>query len=179
MRFIRKLIGLVVLGLVAGFAAFALGMRSKSPVVLDAIRKFNRDVSNPAQMRSAGTPGAFASVVRHQGRRSGQTYETPVVAVPTDHGFVIALPYGSHSDWLQNVLASGQATIGHQGSTFEVHDPQVLPMAEMAGVFPRESQRLHRMFKVDSCLRVKTMGAPAEGGSAEVAPVRGDDEEQA
>ena len=30
----------------------------------------------------AGTPGAYASIMHHVGRTSGDPYETPVVAVP-------------------------------------------------------------------------------------------------
>ncbi|MGZ4612806.1 MAG: hypothetical protein ACXV1K_06490 [Kineosporiaceae bacterium] len=51
-------------------------------------------------MRTAGSPGAYASVVRHVGRTSGRRYETPVVPVATDGGFVVPLPYGPGTDWL-------------------------------------------------------------------------------
>ena len=43
----------------------------------------------------------------HQGRRSGRTYRTPVNVFPTADGVRIALTYGSDSDWVKNVLASG------------------------------------------------------------------------
>ena len=65
----------------------------------------------PLAMKSSGTPGGNASVVRHVGRKTGRPFETPVKAVATDDGFVIALPYGRNTDWLKNVLASGSATI--------------------------------------------------------------------
>jgi hypothetical protein len=50
---------------------YALGIRSKSATVRNAARRFHHTVGNPLQMRSAGTPGTFASVIRHQGRRTG------------------------------------------------------------------------------------------------------------
>ena len=52
-------------------------------------------------MRTAGTPGAYAAIIRNRGRISGRDYETPVGAVPIDDGFLVALPYGSRASWLQ------------------------------------------------------------------------------
>jgi hypothetical protein len=58
------------------------------------------------------------SVIQQHGRVSGHLYETPVVAVATDDGFMIALVYGRHSDGLENVLASGSASIVHEGRAY-------------------------------------------------------------
>jgi hypothetical protein len=88
--------------LVEGFSllllAFVFGMRAKSPVVLRAVRRFNHRFINPRQLKTAGTPGAYAGVIRHVGRRSGRVFETPVGPFATDDGFVIALPYRTSSD---------------------------------------------------------------------------------
>lgn len=77
-------------------------------------------VMRPIAMRSAGREKSSTSVVRHVGRRSGRTYETPVVAVEHDDGFLIALPYGDRTDWLKNVVASGAAFVVSHGQTFPV-----------------------------------------------------------
>lgn len=150
-----------LLGLLALVVAFVLGMRSKSPPVLDTVRRANRAVFNPQTMKTAGTPGAFASVIRHVGRRSGATYETPVGAVPTDDGFVIALVYGTRPDWLQNVLASGSADIVHEGRTYRVEQPEILPIESAADHFSAADRRSHRLFGVDQCLHVRRAGSPA------------------
>jgi deazaflavin-dependent oxidoreductase (nitroreductase family) len=97
-------------------------------------------------------------VIRHVGRTTGRTYETPVGAVATADGFVIALPYGANTDWLKNVLASGSATIVDEGSTYDVDRPQVVPMAAAGHHFSPRDQRAHRMFGVDDCLRVRRVG---------------------
>lgn len=141
-------------------AVFAVGMRTGSPVVLDAVRRFNRGFTNRLQMRTAGTPGAYASIVRHRGRRSGQEYETPVVALPTDAGFVFALPYGRRTDWMRNVLAAGSATVVHEGRSYQVDSPELLGMAEANPYFPPREQRLHRAFRVNDFLRVHQVGGP-------------------
>jgi len=108
-------------------------------------------------MRSAGTEKSNTSIVRHVGRRSGRTYETPVVAVEHDDGFLIAVPYGERTDWMKNVLASGQATVVIHGRTYGADQPLVIPMAEATMFFGPKEQKLHRRFAVETCLRVHRM----------------------
>ena len=155
LRRTAALLAALFLALVTILIVFLVGMRAKSPPVLKAVRKFNRAVSNPRQMESAGTPGAYASVIRHSGRTSGRSYETPVGAVATDDGFVITLPYGSQADWLKNVLASGSAAIVNEGHTYRVDQPEIIPIEAAAADFPPRDQRSHRLFAVDQGLRVR------------------------
>jgi deazaflavin-dependent oxidoreductase (nitroreductase family) len=112
----------------------------------------------PLAMRSAGTESSSTAVVRHVGRRSGRAYETPVVAVEYDDGFLIALPYGTRTDWMKNVLASGKATVVTHGRTYGIDRPQVIPMAEGTAHFGPKEQKLHRRFAVDTCLRLHRNG---------------------
>ena len=147
-------LAVLVLALSAIAMVYAFGVRSRSATVRNAARRFHRAVGNPLQMRSAGTPGTFASVVRHQGRRTGRTYETPVWAVPTEDGFVIAIVYGAGADWLKNVVASGAAAIVHEGVTYLVDRPEIVPMNSARAYFPATLQRIHRRIRVDRCLRV-------------------------
>jgi deazaflavin-dependent oxidoreductase (nitroreductase family) len=106
-------------------------------------------------MRSAGTERSDTSVVRHLGRRSGRTYQTPVVAVEHDDSFLIALPYGQHTDWLRNVLAAGKATVVTHGRAYDVDQPVVVPMDEATMYFGPKEQKLHRRFSVESCLQLR------------------------
>ena len=119
-----------------------------------ALRRLTR-ITRSLALRSAGSRGSNTSLVRHVGRRSGRTYETPVVAVEHDGTFLIALPYAERTDWVKNVLASGSATLTIDGNTFEVREPDVVPMAEAAAYFRPKEQRMHRRFHVDSALRVR------------------------
>jgi deazaflavin-dependent oxidoreductase (nitroreductase family) len=121
--------------------------------VQSALRLFTRTM-RPLALRSAGKEGSGTSVIRHIGRRSGRTYETPVVAAHHDDSFLIALPYGPRTDWLRNVLARGSATIVTNGDTYEVAEPEVIPMAEATGYFRPREQRMHRQFHVDTALQV-------------------------
>jgi deazaflavin-dependent oxidoreductase (nitroreductase family) len=153
-RAARGLLSVVaVLGVV-----FVLGMRRKWAPVLNAVRRSSR-ASKGVAMRTAGTRGADASVVRHVGRRSGKAYDTPVRAVLTDDGFAIALPYGTNSDWLKNVLANGGATIVNDGNAYVVDQPRVVPIADVAGAFSAGNRRAHRVFGVTQCLVVRRVTA--------------------
>jgi deazaflavin-dependent oxidoreductase (nitroreductase family) len=106
-------------------------------------------------MKSAGRPGAYASIIRHRGRTSGQLYETPVGAEATGDGFVIALPYGTTTDWLKNLLADGTATIVNEGETYEVDQPEVRTLDSEMDRFPTADQRNLRRFRVEQCVRVR------------------------
>jgi deazaflavin-dependent oxidoreductase (nitroreductase family) len=155
LRRISIFVGALFLALLSVLIVFLVGMRKKYPPVLDAVRKFNRAVANPRQMESAGQVGAYASVIRHTGRKSGRPFETPVGVLATNGEFIITLPYGVHADWLKNVLASGSATIVNEGNTYEVDQPEVIPTEAVAAHFPPRDLRTLKLFGVDQCLRVR------------------------
>lgn len=167
--YVAVVVGVVALLLVVIVIAFLLGMRRKSPLVLRTVRRFNRAVMNPRQLRTAGTLGAYASVIRHVGRTSGRPYETPVGAFASDDGFVIALPYGSDPDWLKNVMAAGTATLVHEGSSHQVDRPELITTTAAAPYLPDKELRNLNRFAVDQCLRLRTADterAPAHAAGA-------------
>ena len=149
----------VVAGLV-----FIVGVRFRSPFVISSVRRFAR-ITNRLPLKSAGHDTAYASVVVHTGRTSGRRYRTPVHAVPTDDGFVIALPYGSNSDWVRNMLASGGATLIHRGQAYQLVRPHVAPLREVETWFTAGDQRAHRLFGVTEALVARC--APKEGTVAD------------
>jgi len=151
--FIPRVGGALVLGVAVVMVAFVVGMRRKSPLVRNAVRKFSR-ATRGFTVGSAGTPGSYASIVRHAGRTSGRVYETPVQAAASDDGFVIALPYGTGSDWVKNVLAAGKATIISDGGEHEVDQPEIVGSGDAARFFAAKDQRTQRLFGVDEYLRV-------------------------
>ncbi len=122
--------------------------------VQNALRRFTRAM-RPLALRSAGKEGSGTSVVRHVGRRSGRTYQTPVIAARHDDYFLIALPYGQRTDWLKNVLGKGSAAIVTNGHAYEVDQPEVIPMTEVTAYFRPKEQRMQRQFHVESALKVR------------------------
>ena len=165
--------------LVTGAVLFVFGMRTKSPIVQGALIAVSKRVMNPRQMRTAGLPGAYAGIVRHRGRATGQAYETPVGIIAVPHGFLIALPYGTRTQWLRNVLAAGRAEIVVEGETHQVDRPELVPTASYATAFSPTDQRLFRWLAVNECLRLRVaagveqpFGASSPPGSANARPPR-------
>jgi deazaflavin-dependent oxidoreductase (nitroreductase family) len=161
---IALVFGIIVVILVLAIV-FVVGMRTRWGPVVNTVRRMNRAFMNPRQMRSAGTPGAYASIIRHRGRKSGKDYETPVVPVADADGFVIVLPYGPSADWVKNVLASGSATIVHEGQTYAVDEPEVISTDAVSGLFSPAENRQHRLVGVDQCLRVRVVNQAETTGS--------------
>ena len=151
---IVALLGALLIALVGLVGVFLGGMRAKWPPVVNTVRRMNLKVLNPRQMATAGQPGAFAQVLRHTGRTSGATYETPLGIEPTDDGFVIALVYGNDTQWLRNVLTAGKAEVVHDGETYALERPEVVPVASVIDFFKPSDRRLFGLFGVDSCLRL-------------------------
>jgi hypothetical protein len=158
---ILALAGAVLLSLVTIVVLLVLGMKVKSPIARAFFIWFTRTIANPRVMRTAGTAGVSAGVIRHSGRTSGRAYETPMEPIKVADRFVIALPYGSQTNWVQNVLASGSATIVHDGQTYAVDQPEIVPVSAVETCFSASSLRSMRVFGVDDCLRVRITAAEA------------------
>jgi hypothetical protein len=77
-----------------------------------------------------------------------------VVATKHNDEFLIALPYGPRTDWLQNVLANGEAGIVMDGHAYRADHPQVVPMSEATTYFRKKQQRLHKRFGLESALKL-------------------------
>jgi|SRR4051794_5397469 deazaflavin-dependent oxidoreductase (nitroreductase family) len=152
-------LGVVLMAVLGALSIVVIGIRTKYPPVLNRVRRLARDVGNPRQLQSAGTPGAHASVLRHTGRRSGKQYQTPVTARWVADGFLIGLPYGTNTDWLKNVLASGVATLVHDGSSYRCDEPEVIPAGEAAVGFSAAERRILRVMGVDEYLRMHRVEA--------------------
>jgi len=151
---------LVVVGAIG--AVFLLGMRTKTPLVIDNVRRVNRGVTNKRVLRSAGTAGASASVIHHVGRSSGRDYATPIGSMATEGGYLVALPYGPRADWVKNVLAAGRATLVHDGTTYTVDEPTVVPTATVTSELPASELRTLRLFNVVDCLRLRAVEAASD-----------------
>lgn len=163
---IAMIVGSVCAGGVVIGVGYVVGMRRKSRVVLGPMIAFQRALMNPMQMRTAGTPAAYAGIVRHRGRTSGRDYATPVGIVPVDDGFVIALVYGTRTNWLRNVLAAGSATIDHEGRTYLVDRPEVVRITDVIDRFPASDRRGFRLLRVEDALHLRHAG-----GDTQVAPL--------
>ena len=60
------------------------------------------------------------SLVRHVGRKSGRTYETPLILARVPEGFITELTYGTEVNWYRNVLAAGGCVLLHHRVEYHV-----------------------------------------------------------
>jgi deazaflavin-dependent oxidoreductase (nitroreductase family) len=148
------LAGVLILVCGALGATFVLGMRAKSPLVVGVVVGASKRWLNPQQLRTAGTPGAYAGVIHHRGRRSGSAYATPVGVVEADGAFLIALPYGTRTQWSRNVLAAGSAELTVEGRTWAVDQPELVPTDAVIDAFGPQDRRMFRLLHTDRCLRL-------------------------
>lgn len=71
-------------------------------------------------MHIAGKKHSPIAILWHTGRKSGLSYSIPIIAAHTDDGFVFALTYGDHVDWLKNILATGTAELTLRGKAYNL-----------------------------------------------------------
>ena len=161
---------LTFLGLAFVLLLFIIALQ-KLRAFRDWVRQFNKRALNPAILSFAGHPLRPYAVIHHVGRRSGQTYATPVNVRPTPEGFIIPLYYGSNVDWCRNVLAAGRCTITWKGNDYPVVEPEVIDPATVLSLVPLPRWKawiwgvlLSRSpFKTVPYLRVKHLSAVPEG----------------
>lgn len=159
----------VTLAVVAGAAVAAvvtlvIGVRTRNRTIMRAMHRMQRDLINRRALASAGQPGAPYAVIRHTGRRSGRTYETPVGAVGTPEGVAITLPYGTETDWVRNVLAAGRAVIVLDGEELALVDPAVVPLADTTLADVKDP--MAALFGVNTALVLRLESAPTDPGVA-------------
>ncbi len=64
-------------------------------------------------------------MVIHTGRKSGATYEIPMIVFRTADGYRMALTYGSETDWVRNVLAAGGCKLRVRGRLIACRAPRL------------------------------------------------------
>jgi deazaflavin-dependent oxidoreductase (nitroreductase family) len=97
-----------------------------------AIGRLNKVVTNPVARVVAGRLPGFG-IITHVGRRSGREYHTPVNVFRRSGGFVVALTYGG-GDWVENVLAAGEAELRTRGDTIHLDNPRTVTDPGRAGI---------------------------------------------
>ena len=91
---------------------------------------------NPLTRRLGRLPFGPVTLVRHVGRRSGKTFETPIMVARVPQGFVIELTYGPDVDWHKNMLAAGGCTLVFHGRDYRIDRIEPLDAATGRAAFP-------------------------------------------
>ena len=100
-----------------------------------ALARFNRVVTNRVLGVLAPWLPPFAVIV-HRGRSTGRVYRTPVWAFRRDGRLVVALTYGSDTDWIRNLFAEGGGRVLRFGREHAVTAPQLIRAESGRGLVP-------------------------------------------
>jgi deazaflavin-dependent oxidoreductase (nitroreductase family) len=100
-------------------------------------------------------------VITHVGRVSGATYRTPLAATEAEGTFVFIVVYGSRSDWVQNILASGSATLETNGEVVELTSPRIIPAKEAVEMLDGRVTLPPRFLKVNEYLQMDVVSRSA------------------
>jgi deazaflavin-dependent oxidoreductase (nitroreductase family) len=103
-----------------------------------------RSLSNRIFLTISGKWFRAYSIVRHVGRTSGRQYRNPVSAYPLGDGFVIAVLYGTESNWVRNVMAAGGFTLQTKGRDYQLEGPEIITPARALPAYPALYRRKMR-----------------------------------
>ncbi|MGH8915328.1 MAG: nitroreductase family deazaflavin-dependent oxidoreductase [Acidimicrobiia bacterium] len=90
-----------------------------------AVARFNRVVTNRISKPLAPHLAGFGLIV-HRGRVSGKEYRTPLNCWVDDESIIVALTYGSHTDWLKNLQAAKGGLVEARGRSYRVGMPVLI-----------------------------------------------------
>jgi deazaflavin-dependent oxidoreductase (nitroreductase family) len=101
---------------------------------------------NPVVGKFARYLPGFA-IIRHEGRKSGKTYETVVNAFCKGNVFTVTLGHGK-TNWVKNVLAAGEADVRLFRRDVRITNPRVLPAGIDDPTLPWIARRAGRQLGV-------------------------------
>lgn len=122
---------------------------------------------NAVTLPIAGRRFSPYGLLKHTGRRSHQTYVTPVKVYPFGDGFVLTLTYGPEVDWCRNIMASGTCVLTWKGQEYTLENPALLPISQAWQAYPLSTRLVGRVGGVKQCLWLhRPSTASAKEGSA-------------
>jgi deazaflavin-dependent oxidoreductase (nitroreductase family) len=111
---------------------------------------------NPVVLLVAGRRWMpVVGILRHQGRRSGRMYATPIGMRRLGDGFVIPRTFSENAAWYLNVKASGGASVTYLGRTYRLIQPEVVDYAAAKPAFPRYELLQFRLIGINEYLRLR------------------------
>jgi deazaflavin-dependent oxidoreductase (nitroreductase family) len=111
---------------------------------------------NRVTLRAARSGRGPFSIVTSVGRKTGKTYETPIIVQPTDGGFMIELTYGDQVQWYKNVLAAGRCKITYETVEYEIVSFEPVDAATGIAAFSPGQQRILRVLHRSHFVRFLT-----------------------
>lgn len=121
------------------------------------VNRYVNPFTRPVAKRLPG----FA-ILSHRGRKTGRTYRTPINVFHKDNGYYfIFLTYGSHVQWVKNVLAAGSCSIETRGRVVELVEPELITDPELRPAPPHVRFVERRIAGVTQYVRMRASLAGA------------------
>jgi len=105
--------------------------------LLNHIRVLNKHVTNKILIHISGKDWGLFAILSHTGRKSGKIYQIPIIVVPVENGFVIALTYGKKTDWYENVKAKGGCSLTWKRQDYQLTNPEFIDPELALPAFPK------------------------------------------
>jgi deazaflavin-dependent oxidoreductase (nitroreductase family) len=97
-------------------------------------------------------------LVEHVGRKSGKRYQTPVAMLEAGDRIVIPVPFGLGTQWVQNVLAAGGATLHRHGRDERVTDVRTIQWPEVKPLVRQPLRTIVRLTRIRDMVSVRPEG---------------------
>ncbi|UCH57208.1 MAG: nitroreductase family deazaflavin-dependent oxidoreductase [Candidatus Bathyarchaeota archaeon] len=118
------------------------------------IAVFNKYVTNRFILLFAGWIPPLA-IVNHRGRNSSRSYRTPIMAFPTETGFVFALTYGRKVDWAKNLMASDGGSLEYKGEEIPICGIRFGKYDDVKEMFPFWIRLPLSIISIEDCVLVE------------------------
>jgi len=163
-RIVAKVVGTLIGAVVVFLGLLLIGLRWQVGPVVDFVRRMNRSVTNPRVMRTAGTSQTATAVIQHVGRRSGRTYETPVILAKAPEGFIAELTYGDDVNWYRNIVAAGGCVVIHHRVEYGVDQVELFEAKRGREAFPAPFRTTLQATGRSEFRLLRTESSPLLGG---------------
>ncbi len=89
------------------------------------------------------------------GRKTSRAYTIPVAITASSTHLFIPVPFGSGTQWVQNVLAAGGCTVRWKGQLIPATEATLVGQDEALGAFNRLEQPVIRASGLSTFMRLR------------------------
>ncbi len=102
----------------------------------------------------------IVGIVRHQGRKTGLMYATPLGVRPAvGGGFVVPLTFGDKAGWYRNIQAAGWCVITYRGADHTVARPVIVDRVIAGPAYPRYERFALRLIGINEFVWLREVPA--------------------
>jgi deazaflavin-dependent oxidoreductase (nitroreductase family) len=102
---------------------------------------------NLVTIRAAKAGRGPFSLVKHVGRKTGKTYETPIIVAPVEGGFVVELTYGDDVAWYRNTVAANGCVLVVGGVEHVIDGVEPIPAEQGLAAYPAPQRAILRVLR--------------------------------